>query len=594
MRRRDDTPEGQARPPLPVRRLVALARPEARRLGWGTACLLLGAGAGLLYPRVLGFVVDDVERGDPAVLQRDVLLMLGIIAVQSVAIGLRMHLFTVAGERIVMGLRRRLFGRLLAQEIGFFDARRTGELVSRLASDTTVLQSTVTVNLSMALRNLLLSVGGLALMFAMAPGLAAVMLGLLPLVVGGALLMGRRFERLSRAAQDALADSGTVAEETLSGIRTVRAFAREPQQEARYAEAVARSFGLARRRSAGLSVLVGVTYFASFAALAVGLWIGIGMVMDGTLSPGDMTAFALYGITVGFALGGMGELWAELMRARGASARVFELLDREPAMPAGAGTPPPAALLPALRGHVRLEGVTFRYPARPEVAALHDVTLDLPLGRVLALVGPSGAGKSTVAALLSRLYDPDAGRVALDGVDLRQLDPAWLRERVGVVSQEPILFGASVAENIRFGRPGASDAEVQAAARAAHADGFIERLPQGYDTPVGERGVQLSGGQKQRVAIARAVLKDPAVLVLDEATSALDAESEALVRDALARLQRGRTVLVIAHRLSTVRDADAVAVLDGGRVVQRGRHEELLAEAEGPYARLVARQLAGA
>jgi ABC-type multidrug transport system fused ATPase/permease subunit len=509
--------------PLPLRRLRELARSEQRLLGVGTLFLLVGAAAGLAYPAALGQVVDDVSASDGEAVRRDVLLMLAVVAVQSVAIALRMHLFTVAGERIVARLRTRLFGHLLAQEIGFFDSRRTGELASRLAADTTVLQATVTVNASMALRNVLLAAGALTLMFLLAPGLAALMLGLLPVIALSALLMGRRLERLSREAQDALADSGAVAEEALAGIRTVRAFAREPQQGQRYAEAVQRSFALARRRSAGLSVLVGVTYFASFAALAAGLWFGMQQVIAGTLGPGDLTSFVLYGITAGFAMSGLGELWAELMRARGAGARVFELLDREAAMPAGRGTPPAPGLLPAVRGRVTLEHVTFRYPARPDVAALSDVSLELEPGTVVALVGPSGAGKSTLAALLPRLYDPDAGVVRLDGVDVRRLDPAWLRERIGVVAQEPILFGTSIAENIRFGRPGACEAEVQAAARAAHVHEFATALPQGYATPVGERGVQLSGGQKQRVAIARAVLKDPAVLILDEDTTPVDA-----------------------------------------------------------------------
>jgi len=582
------------RDPLPLRRLLELARSERRLLRVGTVFLLVGAAAGLAYPTAFGILVDDTRAGDASALRRDVIVMVAIVAVQSVAIALRMHLFTVAGERIVKRLRARLFSHLLAQEVAFFDSRRTGELVSRLASDTTVLQTTVTLNASMALRNLLLAIGGLACMFVKAPGLAALMLGLLPVIVVSALLMGRRLQRLSRQSQDALADSGAVAEEALAGIRTVRTFAREPQQGARYDESVQRSFELSRRRSAGLSVFVGVTYFASFAALAAGLWFGMQQVIAGTITGGDLTAFVIYGVTVGFAMGGMGELWAELMRARGAGARVFELLDRQAAMPAGTGEAPPPSLLPAVRGRVTLEHVTFRYPSRPDVAALGDVSLGLEPGSVVALVGPSGSGKSTIAALIPRLYDPDAGVVRLDGVDVRRLDPAWLRERIGVVSQEPILFGTSIAENIRFGRPGASDVEVADAARAAHVHEFASALPDGYATPVGERGVQLSGGQKQRVAIARAILKNPAVLILDEATSALDAESEALVRDALARLQQGRTCLVIAHRLSTVRDADRVVVIDGGRVVQQGRHEELLEEAGGLYARLVERQLAGA
>jgi ABC transporter fused permease/ATP-binding protein len=597
MSRPHEPEEGQDPPPLPFSRLAELARPERKLLLWGTLALLIGGGAGLVYPRAFGWIVDDAQRGDPAVIQRDVLIMLGVIAVQSLGIGLRMHLFTVAGERIVARLRRRLYAHVLSQEIAFFDGRRTGELMSRLASDTTVMQTTVTINASMALRNVVLLVGSVTMMFLMSVKLAGLMIGVVPLIAVSAVLIAKRLQKLSRASQDALADSGALAEESLSSMRTVRAFGRERGEASRYGEAVDRSFTLARRRSARLSTFVAVSYFASFAVVAVGLWLGFRLKAAGEITGGDLLSFVLYGATAGFAISGLGEIWGELMKVRGAGQRVFELLDRNAAMPLGTTSPEgdaaPAGLVPReTRGAVELRDVTFRYPTRPDVAALHEVSLTIQPGEVVALVGPSGAGKSTVAALLPRFYDPDAGAVLLDGVDLRRLDPGWLRGRLGMVAQEPVLFGTSIADNIRYGRPEASDAEVEAAARAAHAHEFVERLPQRYATLVGERGVQLSGGQKQRVAIARAILKDPAVLILDEATSALDAESEALVREALAVLQRGRTCLVIAHRLSTVRDADRVVVMDQGRIVQQGRHAELVADEGGLYAQLVQRQLA--
>jgi len=508
-----------------------------------------------------------------------------------------MHLFTVAGERIVARLRRRLYAHVLSQEIAFFDGRRTGELMSRLASDTTVMQTTVTINASMALRNVVLLLGAVVMMFLISVKLAGLMIGVVPLIAVSAIFIAKRLQKLSRASQDALADSGALAEESLSSMRTVRAFGRERSEAGRYGEAVDRSFALARRRSARLSSFVAISYFASFAVVAVGLWLGFRLKEAGEISGGDLLSFVLYGATAGFGISGLGEIWGELMKVRGAGQRVFELLDRSPAMPLGTAAPEgsaaPAGQQPLeVRGGVELRGVTFRYPSRPDVAALEDVSLVIRPGEIVALVGPSGAGKSTIAALLPRFYDPDAGAVLLDGTDLRRLDPGWLRSRLGMVAQEPVLFGTSIAENIRYGRPDATDAQVEAAARAAHAHEFVERLPDRYATLVGERGVQLSGGQKQRVAIARAILKNPAVLILDEATSALDAESEALVREALAVLQRGRTCLVIAHRLSTVRDADRVVVMDRGRIVQQGRHAELVADEGGLYAQLVQRQLA--
>ncbi|MHC5210495.1 MAG: ABC transporter ATP-binding protein [Planctomycetota bacterium] len=573
---------------LPVRRLIALARPEWRLIVAATAFLFVGSAAGLVYPQAFRMLIDTVSESGLRHVDRTMWFMVGVVAVQSVSIGLRIYLFSVAGERIVTRLRERLYGHVLSQEVAFFDERRTGELMSRLASDTTVLQTTVTVNVSMALRNVLLGVGGIVLMIFTSPPLTLLMLWVVPPIVIGALWMGRFIERLSKESQDALAVSGNVAEETLAGIRTVRAFTGEQRERRRYGDSIWKSFALARRRSRGVAWFVGISYFTSFAALALVLRAGLAETVTGGLTGGELTQFILYGVTAAFALGGIGEVWAELMRARGSSERVFALLDREPALPLSGGATPNA-----VTGRLELREVSFSYPSRPDVPALCEVSLVLAPGEVVALVGPSGAGKSTVAALVPRLYDPDRGALLLDGADIRTLDPQWLRARIGGVAQEPLLFGASIAANIRYGRPDASEAEVQAAARAAHAHEFIVALPEGYATEVGERGVQLSGGQRQRVAIARAVLKDPAILILDEATSALDAESEALVKDALAHLMRGRTSLVIAHRLSTVRDAHRVVVLDGGRVVQTGRHADLMADPDGLYARLVARQFVG-
>jgi ATP-binding cassette subfamily B protein len=578
-------------------RLLRLARPEWPTLAAGTLFLAVGSSAALLYPQAMRLVLDGAtgQRGDtvlgpsgPGLVGRAAAVLAALAVVQGVAIGLRYLLFTLAGERVVARLRGDLFRRILSQEIGFFDRRRTGELTSRLAADTEAVQGAVSSSISMALRNLASALGGVGFLLWTSPRLAVLMLAVVPPVAVGAVIYGWRIRRLSRDAQDALAAAGEVAEESLAGIRTVRAFDAEEREAGRYARAIGRVYGLARRRGRAGALFMAGAATAAYLAAAVVLWYGGYLVLQGALTVGALTSFLVYTLIVAFSLGALADLWAGFMRAAGAAERIFELSDRVPAMAPEGGIAPAS-----VEGGLAFERVEFAYPSRPDVPVLRELELEVAPGEVLALVGPSGAGKSTVAALTFRLYDPQGGAIRLDGRDLRTLDPRWLRRQVGVVSQEPILFSASVAENIRYGRPGASDAEVEAAARAANAHDFVVRFPEGYATEVGERGVQLSGGQKQRVAIARAVLKDPRVLILDEATSALDSESEALVQEALERLMRGRTVLVIAHRLSTVTGADRVAVVEGGRVVQLGRHARLVGE-DGPYRRLVERQILAA
>jgi ATP-binding cassette subfamily B protein len=407
-----------------------------------------------------------------------------------------------------------------------------------------------------------------------------------PAIAIGAVAYGRRIRRLSRKVQDAIADGQAVAEESIAGIRTVRAFAAEEAEQGRYGSAIDRALALARKRILASALFMAATTFAGYASAALVFWYGGKLVARGEMSAGDLTSFLVYTLLVGFALGALADLWADFVRSLGAAERVFEILDRRPGMENRGGRS-----LDRLEGAVALESVGFRYPGRPDVEVLRDLSLAVAPGEVVALVGPSGAGKSTIAALLLRFYDPGRGTVRMDGVDLRELDPLWLRRQIGLVAQEPLLFSTSIAENIRYGRPDASDEEVEAAARAANAESFIAQFPDRYRTLVGERGIQLSGGQKQRIAIARALLVDPRILVLDEATSALDAESEHLVREALERLMEGRTTLVIAHRLSTVRGADRVVVLDRGAIVESGRHDDLVA-AGGLYRRLVERQFA--
>lgn len=570
-------------------RVLALAKPEWRTLLVGTLFLTLGSGMGLVFPKLIGQLVDGALKpgggGAPAINQATLLMTL-VFLVQGVAIALRSYLFTVAGERIVANLRKRLYGSVISQDIGFFDKNKTGELINRLSADTTVLQNTVSVNVSMALRYGATAFGGIILLLFTSAKLTGLMLLIVPAVALGAVFVGRKIRALSRKTQDALADANQIAEETLSGVRTVRVFTQESQETERYGGAVQRSFELARTRSKLGAAFSGIVSFAAYAAIAIVLWYGGHMVLSKGMSIGDLTTFLLYTLLVAFSLGALGGLWADFMRATGAAERVFDLMERMPEIPLSEGKS-----LDEPKGEIQFDDVTFAYPTRTDINVLDEVSFHIQPGEIVALVGPSGSGKSTIASLLSRLYDPQKGAISLDGEALTNLNANWLRQQIGVVSQEPILFSTSIADNLLYGRTGASKEEMENAAKTANAHNFIMDFPEGYQTEVGERGIQLSGGQKQRVAIARAILKNPRILLLDEATSALDTESEALVKEALDRLMKGRTTLIIAHRLSTVRDADRVLVLDNHKVVEQGTHDELL-ELNGIYRRLVEKQFA--
>jgi ABC transporter fused permease/ATP-binding protein len=578
-----------------MRRLLALARPEAGLLAAGLVFLAIGSAATLLYPQGVRVVIDAALGTSPEwagpvdrarLLELVAIAMAAIALVSAAAMGIRFYLFVLAGERVITRLRKDLYQAIMAQEVAFFDKERTGDLMSRLASDTATLQGAVSANISYGLRNLIQLIGGIALLIFTSPRLTLLILAVVPAIAIGAVVYGRRIRRLSRQVQDAIAQGQAVAEESIAGVRTVRAFAAEEAEAGRYGVAIDRALGLAKKRIRASALFMAATSFAGYASAALVFWYGGKLVARGEMSAGDLTSFLVYTLLVGFALGALADLWADFLRSLGAAERVFELIDREPTLANRGGRS-----LDRLDGAVALEAIDFRYPNRPDVTVLTSLSLAIAPGEVVALVGPSGAGKSTIAALLLRFYDPDAGAVRVDGVDLRELDPLWLRRQIGLVAQEPLLFSASIADNIRYGRPDASDQEVEAAARAANAESFIVQFPDRYQTLVGERGIQLSGGQKQRIAIARALLVDPRILVLDEATSALDAESEHLVREALERLMEGRTTLVIAHRLSTVRGADRVVVLDRGSIVESGRHDELVAQG-GLYRRLVERQFA--
>jgi ATP-binding cassette subfamily B protein len=569
--------------------MFGLARNEWRPLAIGLACLAIASGANLLFPQAIRVLVDGaLAHGSHTSVDRAAILILSLGVIAALAGATRYVLFTVTGERIVARLRQAAYGKLLEQEIAYFDRNKVGDLTSRLASDTTVLQNAVSVNLSMLLRNVASSLGALAMLFYTSWRLTLLMLAVVPAVALGAVVLGRRVRRLSRDVQDALGGASSIGEESLSAIRTVRAFASETREATRYAAAVERSYELAKKRTIVTGAFMGGAMAAATTAIALVMGYGGRLVTSGSMSIGQLTAFLVYTLVVAFSLGALGDLWADFMRAAGAAERLFEILDRDPTIPSEGGLVPEEVV-----GRIEWSHVEFAYEARPDATVLADLDLRIEPGEVVAVVGSSGAGKSTIAALVSRLYDPTRGSLRLDGRDLRELDPKWLRRQIGVVAQEPMLFSSSIEDNIRYGRTTATLEEVQRAARVANAHDFITRFPDGYATRVGERGVQLSGGQKQRVAIARAVLKDPRILILDEATSALDAESEHLVQEALDRLLENRTTLVIAHRLSTVKNADRVLVLDAGRIVQQGTHATLVAEA-GLYRKLVERQFVAA
>ncbi|MBN2887028.1 MAG: ATP-binding cassette domain-containing protein [Chromatiaceae bacterium] len=567
--------------------LLRFTRPYAWVLLGALVALFVAAASVLAFGQVIRVVVDTgLSTGSVAALNRSLLLFLGVVVLTGAAVMARGYLLNWLGERVVADIRRAVFERVLSLDVGFFETTRTGEVISRLTSDTALLQVVVGSTLAMAIRTTLLMLGGLLMLALTSPALTALVVLGVPLVIAPAWLLGARVRRLSRASQDRVADVGAYVDEVVHGIRTVQAFCHEPIDRRLYAEQVEQAFETARRRSLTSAILSGVATLLTFGAIGVVLWIGGHQVLAGTLSGGDLSAFLFYAIVVAGAVGSLSDLAGQLLRGAGASERLMELLEAQPAILAPAE---PRALCAPVRGRIDFEGVGFEYPARPGTAALDGLELHLEPGERVALVGPSGAGKSTLFQLLLRFYDPTRGVIRFDGMDLRELDPAELRRHIALVPQEPVIFAASARENIRYGLEAADEEAVRRAAEAAHAADFIERLPEGYGTFLGERGVRLSGGERQRIAIARTVLRDPALLLLDEATSALDAESERLVQEALERLMEGRTSIVIAHRLATVRNADRILVLDGGRIVATGRHEELIRQG-GLYARLAALQ----
>jgi len=574
-----------------ILRVLALLAPHKGRFALAVTVLFIGSILGLLYPQAVRYAIDHGISGrSTARLDLMAAALVAVFVVDSGLTWVRHYLMGWLGERAVADLRRSVFNRLVTLPPTWFHERRTGELTGRLASDVTTVESVVGSDISIALRNLVQFVGGLVLLFITNARLTGVILLTIPPIIAAVVLFGRRIRRMSRDVQDQLADTSAHVQETIGAIQTVQAFTREVREADSYRTRVELAFARALRLTKWRGGFMAFVSLFGFLAIAGVLWIGGRAVVSGDLTGGELVAFILYTIILATALGSLSERWTALERAAGATERIFEIIETVPEIrdPAAPIALPP--IDPARGTAVRFEHVTFRYPTRPDQVVIDDVTLDLAPGEVVAVVGPSGAGKSTLAALLLRFQDVVQGEVRFDGVDVRKLSLHALRRSIGLVAQEPVLFSGTIAENIAYGVPGATQTDIERAALDASAHTFITGFPNGYSTLVGERGVQLSGGQRQRIAIARAILMDPRVLVLDEATSNLDAESEALVQEALARLMKGRTTLVIAHRLSTVRDANRIVVLAAGKIAETGTHDELMAK-HGVYRRLIEHQV---
>ena len=550
-------------------------RPYRLQVAGAAVALIVAAVTVLAMGNGLRLLVDKgFSAGDPALLDRAVIVLMGVVVLLAGSSYARFYLVSWIGERVVADIRKAVFSHVISLSPGFFETTRTGELLSRLATDTTLVQTVVGSSVSIALRNTLLFCGALVMLLITSSKLSGYVLLVVPIVVIPIIVLGRKVRRLSRDTQDRVADLGSYAEETLYGIRAVQAFAHEPVDRERFGTRVENALNAALGRIRARAALTAIVISLVFGSIAVILWIGGKDVLAGRISAGELSAFVFYAAVVAGSTGALSEVLGDLQRAAGAMERLMGLLQAESEVSAPAN---PVPLTDPAKGLVSFEDVDFSYPARPDIPSLTGFTASVKPGERVAIVGPSGAGKSTIFQLLLRFYDPQAGHIRIDGVDLTAADPRAFRSLIGLVPQEPVIFSDNAMENIRYGRPGAPDAAVIAAAEAANARGFIEALPDGFHTHLGEKGVRLSGGQRQRIAIARAILRDPVILLLDEATSALDAESERAVQKALEAIMPGRTTLVIAHRLATVLKADRILVLEDGRLIAEGKHSELLA-----------------
>ena len=573
----------------PTRKLSKLAivwqfaRAYPVQIALSLIALVVSAGATLAIPQGLKLIVDrGFGADDPGAIAPYFLALLAIVIVMAVATAIRFYFVSWLGERVVADLRQAVHRHLLTLDPAFFEENRPSEIASRLTADTSVIEQVVGTSFSVALRNVFMGVGGVFYLLYLSPKLTGLMMLVIPLTILPIVFLGRRVAKLSRTSQDRIADVGAIVAETLGAIRIVQAFTQEVREGARFGAAVAGAFAAARRRIRIRAFMTSIVIFLIFGAITLVLWQGAIDVITGRITGGTITAFVFASALVAGAFGALTEVYGDVMRGAGAAGRMSELLRQVPDIRPPAN---PARLPDPAQGSLALENVSFRYPTRPQDPALIDMDLRVAPGETVAVVGPSGAGKSTLFQLIQRFYDPGQGRILLDGVPIDTLHPAELRQRLSIVPQETVIFGASAGDNIAYGRPDAKEAEIWAAAEAANAAAFLRALPEGLATFLGEAGTRLSGGQRQRIAIARAILRDAPVLLLDEATSALDAESERDVQNALERLMKGRTTLVIAHRLATVRGADRIIVMDDGRIVAEGSHEQLLRE-DGLYARL--------
>lgn len=565
--------------------LWPFVRPYRGQMVLALVALVLTSAISLILPLAARRVVDNFDDG-AGLLDKYFGAALMIVALLALGTAARYFFVTRLGERVVADIRKAVYARVITLSPAFFERVMTGEILSRITTDTTLIQSVVGSSLSIALRNMLILAGGMAMLAWTSVKLMGLVLLIVPAILIPIIVLGRRLRALSRANQDWIAASSGTASETLLAAQTIQAYTAEARSMVRFDDVTEQSYVVARTRIGTRAVMTAIVIFLIFAGVIGVLWVGARDVQDGVMTAGQLVQFVIYAILVAGAAGALSEIWGELQRAAGATERLAELLSATDTLTDPAR---PVPLLLPVRGEIVLEGVAFSFPSRPDAPALHGIDLTIRPGETVALVGPSGAGKTTVIQLIQRFWDPQSGCVTMDGTDLRQLARVDLRSHIALVPQDPVIFAASAADNIRLGRPDATDAQVQAAARAAHAHDFIAALPQGYDTALGERGVMLSGGQRQRVAIARAILRDAPVLLLDEATSALDAESESLVQAAVSRLAEGRTTVVVAHRLATVKKADRIVVLDQGRIVATGSHDELVAQG-GLYARLARMQ----
>jgi ATP-binding cassette subfamily B protein len=563
--------------------LLRFAKPYRRRMVFFSFAMIVSAGCFLVIGQGLKQVIDrGFSRDDPAALNQGLFFLLTVIVVMATATWVRFYLISWLGERVIADIRRKVFSHLLTLSPAWFEQTRTGEMISRLTTDTALLEQIVGTSVSMALRNVLLGGGALVMLMLTSWKLTLLVLLTVPVVIVPIVLFGRRVRKLGRASQERVADLGAYADEALHEIRTVQAYGHEETDRKLFGHRIEAAFDTARQRIGVKASLISAVIILVFTGIGTILWIGGHDVLAGKLTAGELSAFVFYAAMVASAAAALSEVMGDLQRGAGAAERLIEILDTTPAVVIPES---PLAFPQQAPGSVEFGAVTFHYPSRPAIAALENFTLAVASGEKLALVGPSGAGKSTMFQLLLRFYDPQQGAIRIDGIDIRRVDPKQLRNRIALVPQEPAIFAASVTENVRYGRPEAADADVRRACDAAFATEFIERLPERFDTYLGERGVRLSGGQRQRLAIARAVLSDRPILLLDEATSALDSESERMVQLALERLMQSRTTLIIAHRLSTVKSVDRIAVIDGGRLIGAGTHEELLAS-NPLYARL--------